>query len=215
MHPSRRFLIAATPALALARPARASIPPAGALRFAIWRKGSDIGTHTVTFDRAGNDLRVTIAVRIAVGLGPIKLYHYTLDATETWRAGTLMACNSDTNDGGKIKYLRAARQNGKLMVEGSKGGKYTAPDASITSSHWNPAEVEAPMVDLGDGELLDFKVAPKVKTTIEARGKTIQATHISLSGPARLDLYYDDAGVWSALKAITNEDGSLIEYKQV
>lgn len=210
---TRRFFLAATPVLAVASPAGASVPDDRALRFRVFRKGSEIGTHQVSFVRDGGDLHVAIAVDFAVGLGPIVFYRYTLRGTETWRGGVLMEASSDTTDGGKKAWLRAARQNGRMVVEGSKTARYVAPEASIVSSHWNRAELAAPMINLQNGELLDFTVQPRGPERIEARGRIIPADHFALTGPATINLWYDEANIWRALKGLA-EDGSLIAYQQ-
>lgn len=208
---TRRFFILSG-AMA-ASPVMAAVPSEGGLLFKAFRKGSEIGTHKVGFERSGADLEVSIAVDFAVGIGPITLYRYTLRGTEIWRQGQLMEARADTVDGGKKAWMRAARQQGKLMVEGSKTERYAAPEGSIVASHWNPAELQAPMVNLQNGELLEFAVEKKGVETIRARGRSVSAAHFSLTGPAVLNLWYDPGNVWSALRAVA-EDGSVIEYQQ-
>lgn len=207
----RRFFIGA--ALAAASPVRAAMPEDGKLTFRALRHGSDIGTHSVSFLPEGADLTVRIAVDLAVGIGPIKLYHYTLRATETWRRGVLMEAVSDGVDGGNKVWMRAARQNGRLVVQGDKTARYTAPEDSIVASHWNRAELDAPMINLQNGELLAFTVQPRGMDTVQAHGRAVAAAHFALSGPATLNLWYDQADVWTALRAVAN-DGSVIEYHQ-
>lgn len=208
---SRRIFLAGLPLVAV--PARASVPEGNRLAFRAFRNGSEIGTHVVTFEPKGEDLEVRIAVDLAVKFGPITVYRYSLRGQESWRRGVLMAASADGVDGGKKVWMRAARRDGRLRVEGDRTVPYVAPEASLVSSHWRQAEVEAPMVNLQNGELLDFTVARKGVETIEARGRRIEASHFSLTGPATLNLWYDSANIWSALHAVA-EDGSDIVYRQ-
>ncbi len=211
MYLTRRLFVGAGMAAAL--PAGAAVPDDRKLVFKVFRNGSAIGTHAVTFLPSGADLSVEIAVDLAVGFGPLTLYRYTLRGQETWRRGVLMEASAQGVDGGDKVWMRAARQNGALMVEGSKAKRYAAPESSIVASHWNRAEMAAPMVNLQNGELMDFSVQPKGSDTVQARGRAVPAAQFALTGPATLNLWYDQADVWTALRAI-GEDGSTITYVQ-
>ncbi|MBC7634303.1 MAG: hypothetical protein H7251_01745 [Acetobacteraceae bacterium] len=178
------------------------------------RKGDDIGRHSITFSGDAAQLQVDIAVDIRVGLGPITLYRYGLRATERWRNGVLQEVSGTTNDDGTKDFVNARRQNDRLSVEGSAGPAYLAPAASIAASHWNRAELAAPMVNIQDGALLEFKVTPKGLEQLTARGRQVAAEHYVLDGKEHLEIWYDSAGVWVGLTAI-GRDGSLITYEQI
>ena len=184
------------------------------LVFRVMRKGDDIGRHSLSFAGDASDLQVTINVDIRVGLGPITLYRYTLRATERWRNGVLMEMSGTTDDGGTKDFVKALRQGDVLQVEGSAGKPYVAPAKSIAASHWNRAELAAPMVNIQDGALLDFKVTPKGSEQVAARGQQVTADHFALVGKESLDLWYDAAGNWVRLTAI-GRDGSIISYEQI
>lgn len=208
---TRRIFLAGLPFAAAA--AHAAVPEGNRLAFRAFRNGSEIGTHRLDFLPNGEDLEVRIAVDLEVKFGPIPLYRYSLRGQENWQRGQLMRASADGMDGSHKVWMRAARQNGRLVVEGSRTQRYTAPEASLVSSHWRPAEVEAPMINLQNGELMDFQVVRKGLETIEARGRRIEASHFSLTGPATLNLWYDTTNVWAALHAVA-EDGSDIVYRQ-
>lgn len=191
----------------------AAVPDAHDLTFNVFRKGSQIGTHAVTFEPAGENLTVRIAVNLAVGIGPIKLYRYSLRGTEQWSRGVLMSAMGDTVDGGEKAWMRAARKNGRLAIEGSAVKPYTAPEGALVSSHWNADELKAPMVNLQNGELLDFTVTPRGTQTVRASGQQVAARKYELTGPAELHLWYDPANVWTKLGAI-GRDGSEITYER-
>lgn len=188
--------------------------PAQNLVFRVMRKGDDIGRHSLTFAGDAAQLQVDIAVDIRVGLGLITLYRYGLRATERWRNGVLMEVTGTTNDDGAKDFVNARRVNDVLSVEGSGGKSYNAPAASIAASHWNRAELAAPMVNIQDGALLDFRVTPKGAKQVTARGRQVTADHFVLEGKEHLEIWYDSAGVWVGLTAI-GRDGSLITYEQI
>lgn len=206
-------LMAGTSTL-LPRAGWAGIPASRRIAFNVIRKDSNIGTHVVTFAPAGPDLEVQVAVDIAVKLAGITLYRYTLRAGESWKSGTLMRAWGETQDGGDRETMTAERRDGRLVVEGTKSGRYIAPERTICASHWNPAEVEAPMISLQNGELLDFDVARRGRTTIPGAAGPVEAEHFALTGPAILDLWYDRQKVWSKLRAVAR-DGSVIDYQAV
>ena len=208
----RRAMLAGLGAVSTGLPVWAA--PTQSLVFRVTRKGDDIGRHSVTFSGDAAQLQVDIAVDIRVGLGPITLYRYGLRATERWRNGVLQEVSGTTNDDGTKDFVNARRQNDRLSVEGSAGPAYLAPAASIAASHWNRAELAAPMVNIQDGALLEFKVTPKGLEQLTVRGRQVAAEHYVLEGKEHLEIWYDSAGVWVRLTAI-GRDGSLITYEQI
>lgn len=214
-HPAigRRGLLAGGLAL-LSVPAAAAVPESRRIAFDVMRNGSRIGTHVLTFAPAANRLEVAIEVDIEVKMMAIVLYRYALRGRERWQDGVLVEASSDTQDGKDKDFMRAVRRDGRLHVEGSHGPPYLAPPGSICASHWNPKQLEAPMVNVQNGELLDFKVAPRGTQLIEARGQRVEASHYALSGPSTMELWYDRQQVWSQLRAVVR-DGSTVDYRAV
>ncbi len=197
-----------------ALPARAAVPPSGTLAFLALRNGSPLGTHRLDFRRDGASLTVAIAVDYVVRIGPIPVFRYALRATETWQGDTLLAIQAETNDDGTRAHMRATREAGRLAVDGSKSGRYVAPPGAIAATHWNRREVEAPMINPQDGELLTFAVARGgMEPVALASGATVQATRLALTGPSALDLWYEPDGTWAGLRAVAR-DGSVVTYRR-
>lgn len=209
----RRAMLAGGAAL-LAAPAWAGMPDSRRIAFDVVRNGSRIGGHVLTFSPSGNRLDVGIAVDIEVKMMSLVLYRYSLRGRERWEDGILVEASAETQDGSDKAFMRAVRRDGRLQVEGSHGKPYTAPEGSLVASHWNPAQMKAPMINVQDGELLDFKVASRGTEGIEVRGRRIDATHYGLTGPGTLDLWYDQRQVWSQLRSVVR-DGSTVEYRAV
>jgi hypothetical protein len=215
----RRSLLASGLALAAGRtiPAAAAppipgAPPSGHLMFQVFRNDSQIGTHHLTFQTAGSALTVHIAADFKVGLGPLTFFRYSLRTTEHWQDGRLVAATSQANNDGTAESMTAKLNGDALAVQGSKSGHYVAPQGAILATHWNRAELKGPMINPENGELMTFSVADQGSSQIQAGGKTIEAAHYALTGPATIDLWYSQQSVWSALKAVAT-DKSMIDYR--
>lgn len=205
---------ALAPATLLPRPALAGIPGNRQLSFEVLRNGRPIGIHVVTFEPSGDALTVRVALDLAVRMLGIVVYRYQTRGTETWCGGVLTAAQAETKDDYGRYAMSAQRRNGQMVVEGTAGPSYTAPANALISTHWNPNQLQAPMISLQDGKLLEFAIAPKGRSTIAARGIQLEAEHFALSGPHALELWYDRNRIWSKLKAVS-WDGSDIEYRKV
>ncbi len=204
----RRVLLLAP----LAGPARAAVPGTGRLAFQVRRNGSPVGTHVLEFTSSGEELRVSVAVDIAVGLGPIVLFRYRLRGTEVWRGGRFQQADFTTNNDGKPAFMRARRTAEGVAVEGSDGPAYLAPPDALPATHWNPAEHDAPMVNPQDGKLFNPVVARTDLVPMPLPdGTTLPARRFSLTGEPEMQLWYDAADTWCALRA-PGKDGSAITY---
>lgn len=217
---SRRTVLAAPFLLVAAAPAL-PVPPGRRIAFAIHRKGSRIGTHTIRFTGSQQQLNVRIAVEIKIGFGPFVFYHYSLRGLEEWRGGVLIAAAANTNDDGTRRFARAARDGDRLFVRGSAVRPYLAPPGCLPAAHWNEAEIRHPMINAENGELMLTTVTDRgMETVPDAAGRPIAARHYALTWwehktkPRALDLWYEPSGTWAAMTAIAS-DGSLIVYRRL
>ncbi len=209
------------PALAFAEAAAQSSllspPPGKALGFAVVRKGSKIGEHLLTFDDAGNgNLTIHVAVQLKVGIGPIALFRYTHNATETWKNAQLVSLETQTNDDGKpYKVTGRKSPDAGFLVEGTKAPLYTAPENALPATHWNRKMLDGPMINTQDGRLMHPTITPIGKDAIPvATGARITANHFSLTGDAVLDTWYDDTANWAGL-SFKAGDGSDVVYERI
>ncbi len=197
-----------------------AIPPSGRLAFRALRNGAPLGTHTLVFSREGGAptvgvMTVDIAVDYVVKIGPVPVFRYKLRCRETWQDGLLISAAADTDHNGKAEWMRAQRSGDCLLVNGSKSGKYKAPAGAILASHWNQAQLQGPMINPQDGELLTFTIAPRGHVEAPgAAGRMRTVHHFHLAGKEPLDLWYDSDGLWASLKAKVG-DGSIITYVPV
>lgn len=191
------------------------IPSSGRLEFQALRNGSKLGTHNLDFLLDDDSLTVSIAADYLVKLGFLTVFRYKFRCTETWRNGVLMSAVAETDDNGKARHMRARRDGDRLMVDGSKSGKYTAPAGAILATHWNKSQLEAPMVNPQDGDLLRFEIERKGPARVATAGAAVlEAEHFSLRGKDGFDLWYQPDAVWCGLKA-RGVDGSAIAFQRL
>jgi hypothetical protein len=188
------------------------VPPGGKLTFSVWRQGSQIGMHMVQFSPSGDALKVETHAHFSVGLGPLKFFTYTYQVTEMWQDGALQSLAAQTDDNGQHETCTAHRQGGALQVTGTKSGSYTAPRGSIAGTHWNQAELKAPMINPENGAQMHYTVVDKGMSP--PPGGHAPAHQFGLTGYATLDIWYDAKATWVGLKA-TAKDKSIVEYRAV
>lgn len=205
---SRRSLLAA----AITLP---NLPPGDALRFRLIREGSMIGVHELRFKRRPEGVVIAIHVDIAVRLGPIVFYRYKLSASETWQDGECVAASSRTDDDGKRLFMQALRGSRGLTVTGTGIQPYVAPAGAFVASHWNPAELHGPWINLQNGALLRPRVeALGPDPVLVANGSRVAASCFSVTGPVRMRLWYTPARVWTGL-LFRASDNSMVRYERV
>lgn len=218
MRMTRRELIGTAGAISLLPTlARAELPvPAdNTLSFRVMRKGSRIGTHTLTFSRNGDDLAIDIAVTMAVYLGPIRMFHYNHHNIEKWKGDTFVSMDAKTDYDGDPAWCTVRRDNTGLVVEGSKAARYVAPLNALAATHWNKAELQGPMINPENGTALHPAISDVgARSVTLASGASEPAHQYAWRGKDSLDLWYDTKGDWTALKAVT-PSGEVITYEKL
>ena len=212
----RRAVLLAGASLA-ARPARAAppVPPGGVLAFRMVRHDSVIGHHALTFERRGEALTVRVAVDALVTFISIPLARYRHRLVETWQGDTLFGLVGETNTNGLRAWINARRTDEGLVVQGSHGPRYVAPEKAIGISYWNKRMLEGPMISTDDGELVQPRVEARGTESVRlASGAMIAAEHYSLTGSLEADVWYDRAGTWASLE-LTVKDGSTVRYERL
>jgi hypothetical protein len=198
--------------LALAPPAHSQSVPAGrTLDFDIVRKGDVIGHyHTEFIERQDHRLQVLTRIDAAVSAGPIRLYHFRHQSTETWADGRLVAFSGDTDDDGEQHRLEVASGPNGLQVTVDGKAAVQVADA-VPSSLWNRAMLDGrrPVFDIGDGQLLRTEShcgADVVPTGAKA------AASCRVEGDLIRTLDYDADGLLAGL-SFPAEDGSKVMYR--
>lgn len=179
------------------------VPASGRLFFRVYRDGRVLGTHSVRFNRDGEALTVAVSVDYVVKLGFVTAFRYRMSLSETWQGGMLMQASAQADNNGRSEGMRAVRDADGLLIRGSAGPEYRAPEGAWVASHWNQDQLGGPLINPQDGAILPLSVEP--------RGTDTGAERFALVGRDGFDLWYDASGQWCGLLAKLR-DGSSVKY---
>ena len=213
---SRRTALATVLGTVVCAAARAQpgSPARGRLAFEVWRSGQRIGLHTLQFQQAGDDVCISIDAAMVVKLGPIPVFHYHHQATERWSAGRFAGLQSQTLSNGRRQQLDARRTAKGVRIDAGQGESVLAPPEALPLTHWNQAALHGPLFNPQTGAVLRETAARDGAQTVRlADGRSVGATRYTLSGTAEIVDWYDDAGVWTALRGKA-PDGSYLDYRR-
>lgn len=175
-------------------PAAADIAPAATKThqaYDIIRQGSTIGTNTVDVERRGDTVQVKIGTKILVKVMFVEAYRYDHDSTETWKAGQLVAFNSQTNDNGTKHSVTVTSSADKLDI--SADGKHSDVPASLRpASFWNKAfDAQKELFNPATGKRLAVQVKDLGDEKITINGAPRQGRHYKISGDMDRDVWFD------------------------
>lgn len=195
----RRELLTASVGLLIPTTALAAPPPR--LGFAVYRNGTKVGEHAISFTGDDDNRTVSTTVDMVVKIGPVPVYKYKHTALEKWVGGKWSSVETTTNGNGKVTKASARAMSGYVAITGP-GGAVRGPADAAPLSHWNQALFGRPLFNQQEGKML------KVTCT------RVKPGHWQIRGEAEIDDFYDSAGNWLALRGKL-EDGSKLEYKRI
>ena len=211
--PSRRVVLALGLSAAAARSWAA--PVRRSVAFQVWRGGTQIGEHAVTVTAAGDRLVAAIAAHMRVKLGPVPVFNYRHEATETWDGERFVSLASRSVSNGKVETVDARRADASVTIARSAGRPLAAPAACLPLTHWNRDALHGPLFNPQTGAVVRCTVTRRgVETVRYADGRSGFASGFTIAGDADIVDWYDDAGAWAALRARA-PDGSTLEYRRV
>ena len=213
--PTRRCLLGV--GLALGAPVAAWSNIAGPRRlvFEVWRGSHRIGRHSLDFNGDDKTFVVSINAAMAISLGPIPLFRYSHQATETWRGGRFLALTSHTVSNGRREQVSANRTPQGLVVETLAGARTLGSD-TLPFTHWNQHALQGPLFNPQTGAQVRERLVSRQEgqSVRLANAQAVPATRYAMSGEAEIVDWYDTSGVWTALHGQVR-DGSFIDYRRV
>lgn len=121
--------------LGLIAPAEAA-QPSGEWDYVVYRDGSPIGDHSISFTPSGDQLQVAIKTDIAVKVAFITAFRFEHTSHEVWKDGKLQALTASTNDDGKQHEVavKSSPDGLQVTVDGTTG---TRPAETLIHDQWN------------------------------------------------------------------------------
>ena len=191
-------------------PARADLDHSE-YRYVISRNGDRIGTHHVSFDRAGDRMTVQHDLSIRVTVLSLEAYRYDLRARETWSGDRLVGFHSSTYKNGDSLQVFARAGSSGIRIRGHEGGRATAPGAAIPADpHWNVlTRPRTHMIEAEDGSVRRVEVSGPHRAAIRVRGERTVANRYDVTGDHEASLWYNEDG-FLVKKRLTASDGSTV-----
>jgi hypothetical protein len=192
--------------------ASAATPPDGTRTYGVYRNGSELGSHVITFRHTEAGFVVEHHVRIRVKILFVTAYHYEADRTETWRDGRLVAVRTTTNDNGTTFEVTTKPAGDGLEVHGSAGTSTVAADVGVPGPAWNTfASHPTKLVDPDSGKILTVNVTGPVDDVLTvAGGKALKCKRVRVTGGFDATIWFGADGLMleERMKA---RDGSTVE----
>jgi len=181
------------------------------IAFSVWRKGTEIGEHRVTFARQDGALVVRSLLDLAVKFLGLTVYTFHYTCVETWRGDRLDALTSTIDDNGTKTAVDAKAKDGTLDVEGPEAHERIARFI-LPSSHWNAEVIGADRVlNTLSGKISGIKLEPLGVESVPVGSATRQAMHYRYVADFAAESWYDAEGRWLKLR-FPGKDGTEIDY---
>ena len=182
------------------------------IAFDVFRKGSPVGTHEVTFRRDGEDIIAKTRFEVSIKIFVVPVYYYLYTSTERWREGKLISLTAKTNDNGDVSDLQVTRDNDALVLTGT-GGDFTAPGTIYPTTHWNSGAIgSTQVINTITGKINNVELQDRGIETVTSKHGALQANHFAYQGDLTTEVWYDSAGKWVKMR-FPGKDGVMIEYQ--
>jgi len=182
------------------------------IEFGIYRNGSPVGKHRVSFEPVDDGLRVNTDFDLKVGALFVTLFRLDYASEALWRDGKLVALSARTDQNGKVAEVEARAEGDAIMVDGPNG-PYQAPLGVYPTNHWNAGVIGSTVVlNTITGRVADVRLVPKGTEQVETAHGVVEATRYQYEGPINNQVWYDAKGRWVKMQ-FPGSDGSQIELR--
>lgn len=182
------------------------------LRFRVFRKGSAIGEHSVTFRAAGDRLVVNTHIEITVKALFLTVFRLRHHAEEIWQAGRLVAVESTTHEDGTRLQVSGRAVEGGFRIHGEDGPFLASAHLLTSNCLWNSQILDADrLIDVQHGGEIGLVVKPLGEALVEVPQGQVRASRHRIITPHYAGIvFYDDDQRW--VKTLIEARGQLIEY---
>lgn len=203
--------VAALSGAALCGPAHAADPAAGTWRYTVFRDGSPIGDHSISFTPAGDQLQVDIKTDIAVKIAFVTAFRFEHSSQELWKNGRLQSLTATTNDDGTKHTVTAKADGGTLLVT-ADGANASRPPETLVHNQWNMDNLKAPaLLSAFDGTEYKISSTGPQPDTVDIGNSSVKARKYTVSGDLARTFWFDDQN--RLLKVAFESRGSNVVYE--
>lgn len=179
--------------------------------YSIFRKGKKIGTHRLSMEVNGDQLKVNVDSKITVRVLKVPVFRFRYVSEERWQNNTLVSVKSETTTNNETEKASLITESGQSTATGEKGSETTSAIAFATN-HWHIGAVtQSVLFNTIKGTASKVSVDDRGLTTVTIDGTDIEANHYVYSGDIQAESWYDKSGRWVKL-AFEGNDGSAISY---
>ena len=148
----------------LTQPSWASSPAVEEMRFRVLLDDKEIGYHTFTIARQGDEKVVKTKAEFDVRLFFIRAYDYLHENVETWRNGCLHRIESLTNDNGRQFEVNGEKMSNSFELATLDTSSSLKQDCIMTFAYWDRSFLSQP-------RLLNAQTGDYINVTTEPLGK--------------------------------------------
>jgi hypothetical protein len=178
--------------------------------FSILVDGDRAGAYSMSITQRQDDSFVMAAsanVRVSF-LAGLKVYRYTYNGTETWKAGRLIHLTSASNDDGKEFTVSAVPDAEGMRIRVNGRERMARADIWLTT-YWHLPDPKfrnrgVPLVDADTGKDLAAQMHLLETRQLNVAGKVQNCTHYQITGDVEAELWYDAQERLIGLKSISD-----------
>jgi hypothetical protein len=184
-------------------------------RFKASLDGKEIGEHTFSLVKTGNEIKLTSKASFRVKFLFITAYTYDHMASEEWNENCLTQLSSETKEDSTQTNVILTKEGTDYLAIGPKG-KQLLGECPMTFAYWNPKILEQrSLLNPQTGEWLPTEIISDGEEIVTVRGIPRKAERFSITAPkTKIELWYVKEGsdrVWVALQSLT-PDGYTVKY---
>jgi len=184
---------------------------AGETTYSIFRKGKNIGKHSLVVNSLDNRIEVQVDSKISIRILKIPVFKFRYTSTELWEDDLLLEVSSVTTTDKEVEKA-SLKNNGKhsLLTYNDKQSKTNLIQQA--TNHWNISAVEqTELFNTIKGLKSDVRVEFVGNETLDVNGTILDTKHYAYSGDITAQTWYDKNSRWVKL-AFIGSDGNQITY---
>lgn len=183
---------------------------ADTMKFRVWLGDREIGHHSFTVSRLGEQTRVLSQAFYNVKVLFVSVFKYQHEAREVWHGNCLDNIESFTKENGTESKLKAHKSDEGFIVQRNEETTIEANSCVGTYAYWDMQRIQRDVLMNAQTGDLDGAIVRTDGAQPMPRLKSTAATYRIDTDDSAIRLWYSDEGHWLALQA--EADGKPLVY---